>query len=76
LTSIDEVLDFPPTLDLLDDPDVWIAADSGCSIHCTGYHHGMTNLIMHGQSGGEVYLQPDGSVSKTVSTGGLPVSFT
>jgi hypothetical protein len=74
LTTIDEVLEFPPTIDLLDDPDVWIA-DSGCSIHCTGYQHGMTNVIMHGHSGGEDYVQPDGSVSKTISTGDIPVTL-
>jgi hypothetical protein len=61
-------------LDLLNDSDVWIA-DGGCSIHCTGYQHGMINVIMHGHSGGEGYAQPDGSESKTISTGDMPVTY-
>jgi hypothetical protein len=72
--TIDEVLELPPKLDLLNDSDVWIA-DGGCSIHCTGYQHGMMNVIMHGHSGGEGYAQPDGSESKTISTGDMPVTL-
>jgi hypothetical protein len=55
-------------MDLLDDPDVGIA-DSGCSMHRTSYDDGMTNVIKGGHPEG--YVQLDGSVSKTVSTGDL-----
>jgi hypothetical protein len=46
LTTVGTTLEFPRSMDLLDDPDIWIA-DSGCSAHCTGHKHGMIDVQEH-----------------------------
>jgi hypothetical protein len=49
LTPVGTTLEFPRSMDLLDDPDIWIA-DSGCSAHYTGHKHGMIDVEEHESS--------------------------
>jgi hypothetical protein len=72
LTKLDGNLEFPWSMDLLNDPDIWIA-DSGCSIHCTGFEHGMDNIVTHGNQRGDGYVHHDGSENVSLATGDIPV---
>jgi hypothetical protein len=72
LTTVDTTLEFPRSMDLLGDPDIWIA-DSDCSAHCTGHKHGMIDVQKYENNSGDGYVQPDGSKRLSVSTGDLPV---
>jgi hypothetical protein len=73
LTIIEEdKLQFPRSMNLLHDADIWIA-DSGCSMHCTGHKNGMENVVEHSKNTGDGYVQPDGTENKIISTGDLPV---
>jgi hypothetical protein len=73
LTTIEEdKLQFPRSMNLLNDADIWIA-DSGCSMHCTGHRNGMENVVEHSNNHEDGYLQPDGTENKIKSTGDLPV---
>jgi hypothetical protein len=72
LTAIGDSLDFTCSMDSLGESYIWIA-DSGCSAHCTGRLQGMISIISHGENGGDGYVQPDGTESKAIATGDLPV---
>jgi hypothetical protein len=57
---------------VLNDPDIWVA-NSGCTVNCTGFNHGMINVKRNEKGKGNTCLQFDGSESTILSTGDIPV---
>jgi hypothetical protein len=74
LTASGDSLDFTCSLDSLDESHIWIA-DNGYSAHCTGRLQGMFGVTDHGESGGDGYVQPDGSKRMSIATGDLAVQY-
>jgi hypothetical protein len=57
---------------VLNDPDIWVA-NSGCTVHCTGFDYGMINVKKNDKGNRNTCLQLDGSENTIISTGDIPV---
>eukprot|EP00957_Ditylum_brightwellii_P144094 10979050-Ditylum_brightwellii.AAC.1 len=68
LMSTDKMMPFPASLELLKDPNVWVA-DTGASCNSTAHHIGMVNKKVPSKHDGVTL--PDGKVTRSTVIGDI-----